>query len=193
MCHEGNSIGTAWDGGTLRDFEYLIFLVVVRFAYTCATFLFFCRLYITAKWKGFLYPWLLWSIIEGFGFWSHLCAYFPLQPLPKQDLTEISTNNSTTNNSLPLGSETIRWGSSDGGKSFHDEDPDVRDLVQELGQKLNLKVHNFKETELYGPIDFEVPTIFIYYYLYCYLLILFQSRYMKGKGMEESMPWIWHG
>jgi len=123
----------------------------------------------------------------------------PRQPTPTSKiLLKYQQTPQQTNNSLPLGSETIRWGSSDGGKSFHDEDPDVRDLVQELGQKLNLKVHNFKETELYGPIDFEVIILLFYYCLdyylfFLFILFLFQCRYMKGKEMEESMPWIWLG
>src|SRR5262245_55828453 len=59
---------------------------------------------------------------------------------------------------LPFGSTTLKYGSADGGKTFHCDDPEVSEVMSSIGQQLNLKQHVYRptNTKLYGPVDIEV-------------------------------------
>ena len=59
---------------------------------------------------------------------------------------------------LPLDAESQVFGSSDAGKTVHN-DPDVHHLLDQLGSKLNLRDHPVGKTaeiRLKTPIDLEV-------------------------------------
>jgi hypothetical protein len=59
---------------------------------------------------------------------------------------------------LPFGSSTLKYGSADGGKTFHCDDSMVCEVMEAIGKGLNLKAHTYQPTKrkLYGPIDIEV-------------------------------------
>jgi hypothetical protein len=46
---------------------------------------------------------------------------------------------------LPISDATLRYGSSDGGRTVHDDDMRLSALVKQLGATLGLKRHRGKE------------------------------------------------
>jgi len=58
---------------------------------------------------------------------------------------------------LPLGANSLKYGSNDGGKTLHFDDPVAVEKMKEAGQRLNLKGHRVgQNTQLiYGPGDIE--------------------------------------
>jgi hypothetical protein len=60
---------------------------------------------------------------------------------------------------LPIGSDTLKYGSNDGGKTVMFSDPEINGMVRTLMKPLNLKRHAVGRTarvEIYGPADLEV-------------------------------------
>eukprot|EP01129_Flabellula_baltica_P006764 TRINITY_DN2573_c0_g2_i1.p1 TRINITY_DN2573_c0_g2~~TRINITY_DN2573_c0_g2_i1.p1 ORF type:complete len:697 (-),score=131.22 TRINITY_DN2573_c0_g2_i1:3499-5589(-) len=56
----------------------------------------------------------------------------------------------------PLSEHSLKYGSQDGGKTVHDDHPEVRNLITKLCQELNLKKHCVGDNkEMYGPVDLE--------------------------------------
>lgn len=45
---------------------------------------------------------------------------------------------------LPVGSQTLIYGSNNGGRSFHSQDVDVNDEMDDLGKSLNLQLHQVR-------------------------------------------------
>lgn len=60
---------------------------------------------------------------------------------------------------LPIGSDTLCYGSNDGGKTVAHGDPEINSLVQSLMRDLNSKKHwvgRVQKCEIFGPADLEV-------------------------------------
>eukprot|EP01129_Flabellula_baltica_P014521 TRINITY_DN696_c0_g1_i1.p1 TRINITY_DN696_c0_g1~~TRINITY_DN696_c0_g1_i1.p1 ORF type:complete len:700 (+),score=142.97 TRINITY_DN696_c0_g1_i1:98-2197(+) len=59
---------------------------------------------------------------------------------------------------LPISKNTLKYGSDDGGLTIHNENETLRNLIETLGKKLNLKKHTVgakTPTDIYGPADIE--------------------------------------
>ena len=46
---------------------------------------------------------------------------------------------------LPVGNQTLIYGSNNGGRNFHAQDVDVNDEMNDLGKHLNLQSHQVRE------------------------------------------------
>eukprot|EP01126_Amoeba_proteus_P043502 TRINITY_DN4779_c0_g1_i5.p1 TRINITY_DN4779_c0_g1~~TRINITY_DN4779_c0_g1_i5.p1 ORF type:complete len:470 (+),score=93.17 TRINITY_DN4779_c0_g1_i5:729-2138(+) len=57
---------------------------------------------------------------------------------------------------LPLGENSILYGSNNGGLTVHADDPFVNDLMKSAGIAMNLRGHVIQGKEIYGPGDIEV-------------------------------------
>ena len=47
--------------------------------------------------------------------------------------------------------ESIVYGSSDGGKTIHYDEPEVNEIMKEIGEYLNLRGHLIHSSTIYGP------------------------------------------
>ena len=56
---------------------------------------------------------------------------------------------------LPIGANTLVYGSNDAGRTVHADDLRMTQLMKEAGMWLNLKPHLVAGTSLYGPADIE--------------------------------------
>jgi len=57
---------------------------------------------------------------------------------------------------LPISQKTIRYGSSDGGKTIHNDIVEIHKLMKEVGGSLNLAIHHILGIQIYGPRDIEI-------------------------------------
>eukprot|EP01091_Cochliopodium_minus_P008798 TRINITY_DN2050_c0_g2_i9.p1 TRINITY_DN2050_c0_g2~~TRINITY_DN2050_c0_g2_i9.p1 ORF type:complete len:1349 (-),score=401.15 TRINITY_DN2050_c0_g2_i9:136-4182(-) len=60
---------------------------------------------------------------------------------------------------LPIGKDTIVYGSFDAGNTVYDSEPKVNEMMEKLGKKMNIKGHivgGKKKVLIYGPADIEV-------------------------------------
>eukprot|EP01126_Amoeba_proteus_P046132 TRINITY_DN5198_c0_g1_i5.p1 TRINITY_DN5198_c0_g1~~TRINITY_DN5198_c0_g1_i5.p1 ORF type:complete len:429 (+),score=94.60 TRINITY_DN5198_c0_g1_i5:1108-2394(+) len=58
-------------------------------------------------------------------------------------------------NKLPIGADTLKYGSGDGGKTVHASIPKLNNLMKEAGTRLNLAPHRVLDKYIYGPGDIE--------------------------------------
>jgi hypothetical protein len=56
---------------------------------------------------------------------------------------------------LPIGSQTLLYGSSDAGKTIHTKDEQLNALMAQLGAKLNLMGREVQGTQVFTPMDIE--------------------------------------
>lgn len=60
---------------------------------------------------------------------------------------------------LPLGSDTLAYGSGDGGRTVHKDDPVLNELMEEAAKRINIKGHmtgqRGREVLLHAPTDIE--------------------------------------
>jgi len=54
---------------------------------------------------------------------------------------------------LPIGKDTLVYGSGDGGKTIHTDDPSVNKIMETLGKRLNLAPHIIgrENQTIFGP------------------------------------------
>jgi hypothetical protein len=52
---------------------------------------------------------------------------------------------------LPLGERSLKFGSNDGGKTFHHELPDLNSVVDEISKAMNLAPHTVKDNVIRPP------------------------------------------
>lgn len=60
---------------------------------------------------------------------------------------------------LPIGNDTIKYGSDDGGRTVHTDLPELNDVMKRVGERLNVKGHYVGLHEqhfIYGAGDVEV-------------------------------------
>lgn len=52
---------------------------------------------------------------------------------------------------LPINKDTLVYGSSDGGRSIHYDEPEVNAEMQSIMEALNIRSHNIHGHQIYGP------------------------------------------
>jgi hypothetical protein len=56
---------------------------------------------------------------------------------------------------LPISSKTLVYGSADGGRTVHNSNETMNNIMKQMGKMLNLKEHTVKSVAMHGPADIE--------------------------------------